>query len=53
MALSSLAGRAVGGTAVQSVVGGATRVIDKAPDTEALTTATILVIPVPEDGGTP
>ncbi|OBK87318.1 PPE family protein [Mycolicibacter sinensis] len=53
MALSSLAGRAVGGTAVQSVAGGATRVIDKAPDTEALTTATILVIPVPEDGATP
>ncbi|MEB3033658.1 PPE family protein [[Mycobacterium] nativiensis] len=49
MALSSLAGRAVAGTAVQSVAGGATRVIDKAPDTEALTTATILVIPVPED----
>ncbi len=49
MALSSLAGRAVGGTAVQSVAGGAGRVIDKAPDTEALTTATILVIPVPED----
>ncbi|OBH20613.1 PPE family protein [Mycolicibacter terrae] len=53
MALSSLAGRAVGGTAVQSVAGGAGRVIDKAPDTEALTTATILVIPVPEDGGAP
>jgi PPE-repeat protein len=49
MALSSLAGRAVGGTAVQSVAGGAVRVIDKAPDAEALTTATILVIPVPED----
>lgn len=49
MALSSLAGRAVGGTAVQSVAGGAARVIDKAPDTEALTTATILVIPVAED----
>jgi PPE-repeat protein len=53
MALSSLAGRAVGGTAVQSVAGGAARVLDKAPDTEALTTATILVIPVPEDGVTP
>lgn len=51
MALSSLAGRALGGTAVQSVAGGAARVIDKAPDTEALTTATILVIPVPEEGG--
>jgi PPE-repeat protein len=49
MALSSLAGRAVGGTAVQAVAGGAARVIDKAPDTEALTTATILVIPVPAD----
>ncbi|MEO6792521.1 MAG: PPE family protein [Mycobacterium sp.] len=49
MALSSLAGRAVGSTAMQSVAGGAARVIDKAPDTEALTTATILVIPVPED----
>ncbi|RAU91426.1 PPE family protein [Mycolicibacter senuensis] len=52
MALAGMAGRAVAGTAVQSVAGGgAARVIDKAPDTEALTTATILVIPVPEEGG--
>lgn len=51
MALASLAGRALGGTAMQSMPGGAARAIDKAPDTEALTTATILVIPVAEDGG--
>lgn len=49
MALSSLAGRAVGGTAVRTVAGTSARVIDKAADTEALTTATILVIPVSEE----
>lgn len=49
MALSSLAGRAVGGGAMRSVAGTSARVIDRAPDTEALTTATILVIPVGED----
>ncbi|MBS9533723.1 PPE family protein [Mycobacterium sp. M1] len=50
MALSSLAGRAVGGTTVRTVAGGGgSRVIGRAPDTEQLTTATILVIPVPED----
>ncbi|MBS9535294.1 PPE family protein [Mycobacterium sp. M1] len=49
MALSSLAGRAVGGTTVHAVAGGGSRVIGKAPDTEQLTTATILVIPVAEE----
>lgn len=48
-ALSSLAGRAVGGTTMRTVVGTSARVLDRAPDTEALTTATILVIPVGEE----
>lgn len=49
MALSSLAGRAAGGAAVRTVAGSSARVLDKAPDTEALTAATILVIPVGEE----
>ncbi|MEO8814339.1 MAG: PPE family protein [Mycobacterium sp.] len=49
MALSSLVGRALGGGAMRSVAGGGVRVLDRAPDTELLTTATILVIPVNED----
>lgn len=48
-ALSSLVGRAVGGGAVRTFAGSSARVLDKAPDTEALTTATILVIPVGEE----
>lgn len=49
MALSSLAGRAVGGGAVRTVAGTAARVIDKSADAEAMTAATILVIPVSEE----
>lgn len=50
MALSSLAGRALGGSAARSVVGTSVRVIDRPPNTEGLaTTATILVIPALEE----
>lgn len=49
MALSSLVGRAIGGGAMRSAAAGGVRVLDRAPDTESLTTATILVIPISED----
>jgi dihydroxyacetone kinase DhaKLM complex PTS-EIIA-like component DhaM len=45
MAMSSIAGRTVGGTAARSIGGAAARVMGGAAAADAPTTATIIVIP--------
>ncbi|WP_375488073.1 PPE domain-containing protein [uncultured Mycobacterium sp.] len=49
MVMSSLAGRAIGGTAAPSITGTATRVLGGAAAEVAPTTATIIVIPAGEE----